>query len=79
MAKHKIDLEIYPNPPYGSIQIIGIEGSVNFKLFDLSGELVMAHELFANEFISVDHLTEGVYIIGITSLKGSFEKKLIMR
>ncbi|MBN2519083.1 MAG: T9SS type A sorting domain-containing protein [Bacteroidales bacterium] len=78
-TKNDTEIEIYPNPAGSSLQIKGIEGSARFMLFDLNGKLIITKEVFANEIIAVDALSQGVYILKIVTAEGAIESKLIKK
>lgn len=77
--KNVPEVTIFPNPAVNSIQIKGIEGNVQIMVFDLSGKLVILTEVFSNEIISVEALTQGIYIVKLETRKRIITEKLIRR
>ena len=72
------DFKIAPNPFHEQIQLKGISGSVKWQMYDSGGRLLKAGIANQKEnIISTVELTNGFYILEITSEQGIFRKKLI--
>nr|MBS0038196.1 T9SS type A sorting domain-containing protein [Saprospiraceae bacterium] len=67
-------LEIYPNPATDILYIDGLEefGPMNYKLFNMSGQL-LKNDTFSSS-IKIDDLSSGIYIIHFSS--SSYQTKV---
>ena len=77
--KTEISLNIYPNPAIDRVYIDFTEKQVvKMQVFNMIGECVLQRELnnFKNE-IDISSLSKGIYIIGISNIQGTIQKKLI--
>lgn len=61
------NVKLYPNPTNNELFIGGIEGLVEFQLFNISGKLLFAKQLGNNESINTSDLKPGMYIYQIKS------------
>jgi hypothetical protein len=63
-----MDLKVYPNPAHQYIVIeTGSTLTSTFKLFDFTGNLMIATEVSDKEQLSVEQLKAGLYYYKITS------------
>lgn len=58
-------LHIFPNPVTESFTISNITESVEVKLFNISGKIVLQCTVAPNEAVSMAHLSEGIYILRV--------------
>ena len=70
------DVRIYPNPASSSIHIDGVSNGTSIAVYDIMGRQVM-QEAFRNE-LSVSHLSNGLYLLNITTAEGNVITKKIM-
>jgi hypothetical protein len=70
------DVKVYPNPASSTIHIDGIDNGSSIAVYDITGRQVM-HEAFHNE-LSVSHLSNGLYLLNITTAEGTVITKKIM-
>ena len=69
---------LYPNPVSGTLHIEGVENGASVSLYDLTGRKVLQSS-FAPE-ISVEGLSNGLYILSITTTDGRvFNKKISIK
>jgi hypothetical protein len=71
-------VHIYPNPTNGYFQISGIEGKLGVEIVDFQGKNVL--QLFVNQAdkIDISNLSQGMYLVKISTEKGDILlKKLI--
>ncbi|WP_080778598.1 reprolysin-like metallopeptidase [Chryseobacterium phocaeense] len=78
------DIKIYPNPSDGNffIKSRNLRGEVKVGMFDASGKLVFssAYQSETNSTKEFNvHVPKGVYVISITSSKGAYNTKLIIK
>lgn len=73
----KVEITFYPNPVTDGFEFNGLEGNGMLTLTDFSGKIMLKKQVVANEFISVDFLTQGVYILKLVSDKATFKSKLM--
>jgi len=73
----------YPNPSEGLVQFSGeIPGRIqSVKLFDIQGHQVLDHPVIDGGLspIDVTQLPPGIYLVRISSTKGKFTLKLLVR
>ncbi|WP_053992501.1 T9SS type A sorting domain-containing protein [Mangrovimonas sp. TPBH4] len=74
------DFKVYPNPVKNNK--FSISSSSNelkeIKLYNVLGKLVLSATAKNNEFINVDHLTSGVYVLKVVEGNNVSTKKLII-
>lgn len=68
---------IYPNPVFREFSLNTSEENVQISIFDLSGSQVLSKQLSGNESVDVGTLSQGIYMVRITTEKGSVTKKFI--
>jgi N-acetylneuraminic acid mutarotase len=59
-------LKVFPNPASDYLTISGLERG-NVMIYDLTGKLVLSHDLFTTQTITVSHLEAGNYVLLIQS------------
>lgn len=67
---------VYPNPASSTIHIDGVSNGTAIAVYDVTGRKVM-HETFTKE-LSVSHLSNGLYLLNITTADGIVISKKIM-
>ena len=70
-------INIYPNPIHESFSIHGLTESVNIKLTDINGKQVVNCQVGVGETVKVGELAKGMYIVRITTIEGTMERKMI--
>lgn len=73
------DITLYPNPADNCFKISGIVGNATLQISDLNGKVRFFKEVSENEYLSVDFLKEGIYIVKVSSGEGNIIKKLIKK
>jgi hypothetical protein len=67
-----IKWEIYPNPAKENLYIKNVSSPCKFEMIDITGKVVLYNELGEDKnFISVRHLSKGIYLINITDNQGN--------
>ena len=69
-------VRVYPNPASSSIHIDGLDDGASVAIYDITGRRVM-FAAFANE-LTVSHLSNGLYLLNITTTDGAVISKKIM-
>ena len=69
----------YPNPTKKHFQISGIEGKASVKLLDLNGKVLLTKQIAGNEYIQLNNIAPGMYILKIITSNATFERKLIKK
>jgi hypothetical protein len=73
-AKNKIVL--YPNPATNKVYI-KINGRSIIRLFDAKGSLVKTYQLLQADYIDIQPLLAGIYILEITNQNGVYKTQLV--
>lgn len=60
---NEVDLSVFPNPFNDGIKIIVNIEKLNFQIYDTFGRLVYQNEVKMDEYISLNHLDNGLYFI----------------
>ncbi|MBN4072397.1 zinc-dependent metalloprotease [Crocinitomix catalasitica] len=69
---------VYPNPSNGDIQIANLPGgSKQIEIYTETGQLISSRQLNTNS-MSVDGLTEGIYLLTVTTATESICRKLVV-
>lgn len=73
-----LNFTFYPNPSKGDILTINTNQNVSLEIFNILGKSVSKQNLSTNsKQINIGNLNKGLYLIKLTSEKGSLTKKLI--
>ena len=70
------EVRVYPNPASSVIHIEGIDNGSSVAIYDITGRRVM-HETY-HETLTVGHLSNGLYLVNITTVEGIVISKKIM-
>ncbi len=70
-------LRLYPNPTTNSVEIIGVYGVVNLKIFSSRGILLMNKRIDANQNIELNNYPKGIYHIIIEQDKLFYSRSII--
>lgn len=73
-----LQIQIYPNPTYSRINIIGIEGENNIEVFSVAGRRLATHNGIGETSLDLN-LAAGIYFIKINSEGKSIIKKIILK
>ena len=78
------DITVFPNPVRQELHLIsGISGKANFKLYTLSGKVVLAKVLNLEQgeetTVNVQGLPTGTYILNVQSDNEKYSQKVIKR
>jgi len=72
-------ISIYPNPVKDVFRIDGLTENAEISIVDLNGKLVKCQQIMGNEKVSIGELSQGVYLVRITTSKGYVESKLLKK
>ncbi len=75
-------VSLYPNPARDYFQLQTaktIQGKINVSIYDMSGKLVSTQRVEARENISVQNLSNGVYIVKAEGLGFEYSGKLMIK
>lgn len=74
----RVYVGIYPNPSSGIFNIYVNEKNASIKIYDLEGKLIVLKETFQNNTeINLQDFPAGIYILKVSSAKGSYYEKLL--
>ena len=69
-------ISVYPNPASSTLHIEGVSNGSSIALYDITGRKVMQTS-FTDE-IPVSQLSDGLYLLNITTVDGSIVSRKIM-
>lgn len=74
------NIQIYPNPTSGNINIEGIKGQTTISVFNSYGQKIIQHEetKVNSEVINLSGFSDGIYILVITTYYGSTVHKIVL-
>jgi endonuclease I len=73
-----LDFKFYPNPLKGDILNVDTNIDLKIEIFDILGKSILKQNLTnSSKQINTSNLNKGIYLIRLTSEKGSVTKKLI--
>jgi hypothetical protein len=75
------NISIYPNPATDKVQIDinGLQGKINYTLFDATGRKLQTNDLkHGNNTIRLDDFANGIYTIYIETEKGNYEQQVVV-
>ncbi len=75
-------VSLYPNPARNYFQLQtakNIQGKINVSIYDMSGKLVSTQRVEVRENISVQNLSNGVYIVKADGLGFEYSGKLMIK
>jgi hypothetical protein len=72
-------ISLYPNPVSDGFHVNGLKKTSTLSVFDINGRLLLSKRIVDNEYISVNFLPKGVYMVRISSESGISEKKLVRK
>jgi len=76
---NEIEIEIYPNPTSDFMQVnIQYEGTIFYKIFDISGKQVASSKTYNNKLIDITNLNKGMYFIQLNFDNNRVTKKFIV-
>ena len=62
---------IYPNPAKEKVEISGLSGSEDIRIFSINGQLMQSFRAGAErETLLLNHLKQGIYFVKITDSQG---------
>ncbi|WP_430811881.1 MULTISPECIES: T9SS type A sorting domain-containing protein [unclassified Carboxylicivirga] len=75
-----LDVNIYPNPATDVLNVQVEDGVIGVvELFNLSGQKVLSKNINGNSVIPVDGIGDGLYVMKISSSKGNYTSKVVIR
>lgn len=74
----KNTVRVWPNPTNRMLYVAGIRGRCTVKILSLEGKVVRETTLYAEKKMDVSTLTEGIYMLSITSRSGVWNQKIVI-
>ncbi len=74
------DISVYPNPAGAVLHISGVEGNVRYTLSGMEGKIVKRGKLeagTADHSVALPSLKKGIYLLQLTTGKGSITRKIV--
>jgi hypothetical protein len=75
----QLDVNIYPNPTTGLIQLEGINTTYTSTIYNSEGKVVYATTNEPNELLNIQHLNKGIYYLQIKTKEDEVVYKKIVR
>ena len=72
-----IDVTVYPNPAYDNVTVAGTENVTRIEIFNMQGQLVKTEA--GSTQIGVKDLANGIYMMKVTSDKGTTIHKIVKK
>jgi hypothetical protein len=69
-------IAVYPNPASDGFRVSGLKETSMLCIFDLNGKLLLSKRIVDNEYVFVNSLPKGVYLVRISSKSAILEKKI---
>ncbi|WP_303317230.1 T9SS type A sorting domain-containing protein [Flavivirga abyssicola] len=70
----KDDIRVYPNPAKKTINIKGLHGKIELKIYSLQGQLVKEYKGLSTDKYSISSLNQGIYLYKVTNADKSLFK-----
>ncbi len=73
-------IEVYPNPAGAVLHISGVEGNARYTLSGIDGKVLKRGQLeasTADHSVALPSLKQGIYLLQITTGKGSITRKIV--
>lgn len=74
-----LSLNVYPNPAVNSFSIGGLTETAKVSVSDLAGKLLLVKDVQVNNSIDLNGLSQGLYMVRISTSKGTLDKKLMVK
>ena len=71
------DISIYPNPVKDGFYCKGIQQTTQLNLVDYLGRKVFFKMIINNDYIDISHLSQGIYIVDISTRGGNKQYKIV--
>ena len=68
---------MYPNPNHGNRLFFNNTDVINITIINVLGKQVKSSKIASNESLDISELSNGIYLVKITSNKQLITKKLI--
>ena len=75
-----LEIAVYPNPVDAVLHISGVEGNASYTLLGMEGKIVKRGKLeagTADHSVAVPSLKQGIYLLQLTTGKGSVIRKIV--
>ncbi|MBN2680917.1 MAG: T9SS type A sorting domain-containing protein [Bacteroidales bacterium] len=73
------NISIYPNPATNYINVF-TQGNGNIEIYSISGQLLISKEITSEaQTVSVENISNGIYLVKVTTPTNSFTEKLIIK
>jgi hypothetical protein len=69
--------KLFPNPVTNGFRVTGLAGKATIQFTDLNGRIMQTKQISGNDYISVRSLTQGIYVVWITTDSGTIKMKLV--
>lgn len=73
------NISVYPNPASGYFEVVGFEQTIQLKVINTSGQVVMQRELSSQQAVSTSGWPSGMYTLEITQGGKRAYQKLVVR
>jgi hypothetical protein len=70
-------IRVYPNPVTSGFYVNGFDGDATLSITDLNGRTVLNRKVVEKEYVLVQSLSKGVYIVKLISDRGSVTQRIV--
>jgi hypothetical protein len=70
-------IRIYPNPMTEGFRINGLNGKTTIRLWDINGKVFFVKSVVNDEYISINFIPKGVYVIELTTNEEIITRRII--
>lgn len=72
-------ISIFPNPIINEFSVSNIEGTSQVNIINMNGKIVHSAKVVEGEFVSIESLNPGIYIVEIISENKTIQQKIIKK
>jgi hypothetical protein len=72
-------VDVYPNPVTDGFYVSGLICSAQLALVDISGRRIVSKQVVNGEYVPVNSIPQGLYILELTTDKGIIQRKIMKK
>lgn len=71
------DIQVMFNSRSNELHVSGVQGNAVLNLYDLNGRIILSRKMSGNVSVPVGLLPSGIYLVKLTTMEGSVERKIL--